>query len=69
MKTKEELKRESASIAWQEIETNLHYILQHLKDAREAGNIEERASEIERHVWKVKELYDWLDNFCVVDFY
>jgi len=69
MKTKEQLKRESASMAWQAIETNLNFILQHLKDAREVGNIEERAIELQRHARQAKEMFDWIDSFCVVEFY
>ena len=69
MKKKEEQTRENASHAWQALETNLNFILQHLKDAREVGNIEERAMEIHRHALKAKEMYDFIDSNCTVEFY
>lgn len=69
MKTKEKQTRANASHAWQALETNLNFILQHLKDAREVGNIHERTDEIHRHTLKAKEMYDWIDNFCSVEFY
>jgi len=69
MKTTEEQKQVNAGHAWQAIETNLNFILQHLKDAREIGNIEERSQEIHRHARQAKDMFDWLDNFCVVEFY
>ena len=62
-------KKDKAAFSWSRMGSHLNYILEHLKDGREVGNIEERASEIERHTREIKELYDWIDNNCHLDFY
>ena len=61
--------KDTASFAWVGIETHINYILEHLKDGLEVGNIEERVSEIERHARGLKSFYDWIDNNCHLDFY
>ena len=61
--------KDTASFAWAGIEAHINHVLEHLKGGREVGNLEERASEIERHTRVIKEFYDWIDNNCHIDFY
>ena len=66
--TEKEQTQENAAHAWMQIESQLNYILEHLRDAKEVGNLEDRAEEIKRHAMRAKDMFDWLDNFCAVSF-
>jgi hypothetical protein len=67
LKTKEQrCREENIQHGWAQIERYLNNVLHHFKDAREAGNINERLSEIERHTRAAKDLYDYLDNFATI---
>jgi len=63
---KQEQRNENIQHGWDQIERYLNNVLHHFKDGREAGNINERLSEIERHTRAAKDLYDYLDNFATI---
>jgi len=66
MMTKQEQRKEGIQHGWTQLERYLNNVLQHFKDGREAGNINERLSEIERHTRAAKDIYDYLDNFATI---
>lgn len=65
-KIQQEQRNEGIQHGWRQIECYLNNVLSHFKEGREAGNIEERLSEIERHTKAAKDLYDYLDNFATI---